>query len=667
MKSYIKTAIYCAMAFAALSCTKTPEFVVAEKGPDMTVGTYTESTYMGAVIKVPVTLKDKDFALSTVKAFLYYGETEVNAVTLRTKTEGDYVIEIQAPLLKDVPDGTASLVVKAQNVGLGITETELGVALKRPDFGTLTLVAENGDTYTMTKTEGYAYEVTGKFPAYVNAHIQTPEFNEGEVITLGWDGSGLTASSTAELIPFGASLAGTYTIKADLMDLSVAPTGSADVVSVAEYKKGQKMEFGNVVNVESWTFDPDFFNVDKDTKAVTFKAVDGLYKMDYDTENLFIRVEPMKDADHTLTLSEDGSGAVWVIGANFGKPAIGPSWNTTEGAYAAAQVSDKVYEFTLAVPGQLAISGGELKFFHQKDWGGEFTKENFAEINLEPAFTMTDAGNVQTADVKAGAGYKIKLDLTGGVNAAKISYEEVEVADTGLNITVNGAKALKMSASVYKVPAVQVAKNSVISFSGIDNPLEWTLDQDHFSITPQGLQFNAIDGYYSFELNVDKKYVIVRHVKADGKAATYRNEAAITFMAWGVGYPMMAQELGFDSGLLITLAQIDKGVYQFTGIACAKGDETMVGNCWRYDNVSMKFFGQAGWGDEWKTVTLTDEAKKYLEVDGNAELIVDHKDDAGEKVYKPLELGATYRMTVTNCSAVDGDGKFDVTIDFKKL
>lgn len=665
MKLYMKTAFFCAMALAALSCAKTPEFVKADKGPEMTVGEYTGSTYMGAVITVPVTLSDRNFALSTVKAVLSYGETEVNSVTERTKEAGEYMVKIQAPLLKDVPDGTAQLVIRAQNVGLGITEKVLDVALKRPDFETLTLVDENGARHEMKKTGDYVYELTGDFPAYVNANLVTPEFNGEEVITLGWDGSGLTASGT-ELIPFGSSIAGTYTLKANLMDLSASPTGSAAVVSVAQYTQGQKMAFGNVVNVESWTLDPDFFDIDKDTKAVTFRAVDGLYRMSYDTENMFIRVEPMKDSENTLSLSEDGTGAVWAIGANFGKPAIGPGWNTDEGAYAAARVSDKVYEFTLAVPGQLAVSGGEFKFFHQKDWGGEFKKENFSQISLDPAFTMTDDGNIRVAEVKPGTGYRIVLDLTGGVNAAKISYREVEVAAGGLDITVNGEKALKMSASVYKVPAVKVEQNSMITFTGIEDPQAWTVDLDHFSITPDGLKFNAVDGYYSFELNVDKKYVIVRHVKADGKAATYRDEGAITFMGWGVGYPSMSQELGFDSGLLVTLAQTGKGVYQFTGVACENKDEKVVGNCWRYDNISVKFFGQAGWGDEWDKVTLTDEAKKYLAQDGNLELIVDHK-DGEEKVFKPLELGATYRMTVTDCTPVDGDGKFNVTIDFKKM
>lgn len=658
--------VFVAMAAVALSCAKTPTFERAEKGPEMKVNSFTESTYMGANIKVNLNLSDADFALSTVKAVLYYGETEVASETLRTKTEGNYELSIQAPLLKEIPDGTANLVLRAQNVGLGITETTLDVDLKRPDFETLSLVDESGKSYELKKTENYVYERTDNFPSYVNSTVVTPQFNDGETITLGWDGSALSASST-ELIPFGSSIAGNYTIKLNLFDLSISPTGSAAVVSVAEYKKGQKMEFGNVVDVNSWTIDPDFFDVDKESKAVTFRAIDGLYKMEYDTKSMFIRVEPMKDAQTPLSLAEDGTGAVWLIGSSFGKPEIGPSWNTETGAYPAAQVERKIYEFTLAVPGQLAVSGSEFKFFHRKGWEGEFKKPDFKKIDLSPAFEMTDAGNIKAVDVKPGKGYKIILDLTEGINKAAVSYEEVEVTVPGLDITVNGVKALKMSNEVYKVPAVKVDAESLISFTGIDNPLEWKLDADHFEITGEGLKFKAVSGFYSFELNVEKKYVIVRHVKSDGKAATYADEKAITFMAWGAGFPSMSQQFGWDGGMFVTLAQVGTGVYQFTGVACEDKDEKLVGNCWRYDYISFKFFGQAGWGVELRNATLTDEAQKYLSNQGNVELVVTGNDADGKKIYKPLELGATYRMTVTDCSEIGSDKKFDVTIDFRKL
>ena len=157
MKINIRNIAYLCTAIAiASACKEEPTFVRADKGPEMTVLSQTESTYMGAEVKVSVNLSDKDFALSTIKAYLYYGETEVASTTIRTKTEGQYDVVLRAPLLKDIPDGTASLVLKSQNVGLGITETELGVALRRPDFDKIYIVNENGTRYEMTRTEDYA-------------------------------------------------------------------------------------------------------------------------------------------------------------------------------------------------------------------------------------------------------------------------------------------------------------------------------------------------------------------------------------------------------------------------------------------------------------------------------------------------------------------------------
>ena len=332
-----------------------------------------------------------------------------------------------------------------------------------------------------------------------------------------------------------------------------------------------------------------------------------------------------------------------------------------------AQVAEKVYQFTLSCPGQLS-STADFKFFHQKGWGGEFVKSDYAEINLAPAFDMTDSGNIQGKNVLPGVGYKITLDLTGGVKAAKVSYEEVEIASAGLDIKINDVAALKVSNTIYKVPAVNMAKNSIVTFSGIENPLEWYVDPDHFALTAEGLQFKAVNGFYSFELNLEEKFVTVRRVKEDGKPATYVDDGAITFMGWGVGHPYIATPLAWDGGALITLAEIEDGVYQFTGVAGEATDKTM-GVRWQYDSeVSFKFFGQAGWGVEWGKVTLTDEAKKWLEVYGNVELIgKDRKaDDSGWETRYPLELGATYVMTVTDCTPANADGKFDCTIDFRK-
>ena len=639
-----------------------------EVGPEITVLGHTESTYMGADVKFSVNLKDKEFALSTLKAALYYEDSKVSDVTIRTKEYGDYEGVLHAPLYKDIPDGVASIVLTAQNVGMGLSYDTLYVELKRPNFETVNLVDESGAEIAMTKTADYTYEYEGNLPALFKAKVVTPAINdEGEVVTLGYDGTYLSSLKDA-YVPFSAGVPGKFKITVDLMTLKAAPLGKGDVVSVAEYKQGQKMEFGSLVDFNNWTLDYDYFIVNEDFTEATFRAVDGLYKMQYDTKAMNIKVEPMANENDVLTLSADGTGAPWVIGSGVGKPAIGPSWNTTDGAYPMAQVAEKVYQFTLLCPGQLS-STADFKFFHQKGWGGEFVKTDYAEINLAPAFDMTDSGNIQGKNVLPGVGYKITLDLTGGVKAAKVSYEEVELAAAGLDIKINDVAALKISNTIYKVPAVNMTQNSIVTFSGIENPLEWYVDPDHFALTAEGLQFKAVDGFYSFELNLEEKFVTVRRVKEDGKPATYVEDGAITFMGWGVGHPYIASPLAWDGGHLITLAEIEDGVYQFTGVAGEGTDKTM-GVRWQYDSeVSFKFFGQAGWGVEWGTVTLTDEAKKWLEVYGNVELIgKDRKaDDSGWETRYPLELGATYVMTVTNCTEANADGKFNCTIDFRKL
>ena len=681
MNRIFKIASIALAGVAALaSCQKTPEFITTEVGPDMVINSCTESTYMGADIKFSVDVNDKDFALSTLKAKLYYGKSEVKNLTIRTKENGTYEGAIQAPLYADVPDGFATLVFASQNVGMGLSYDTVYVELARPAFPTLTLKTEEGTEYQLVKAANttdedgneivdYNYSITAEFPEKVKGHLVTPAINaDGDVISIGWDGSALSAGHVNP-VPFTAGMAGEYTISVDLLKLTASPLGTGSVVSVQELKQGQVMDFGGVVDLNNWTLDYDFFEVNDDFTEVKFRAVDGFYQLSYNVEDMWIKVEPVDSEGNLLTLAADGTGAPWVIGANFGKPVIGPGWNTEDGAYPMAQVADKVYQFTLTAPGQVAVSGADFKFFHQKGWGGEFVKTDYAENNLAPAFTMTDTGNIQGAELKGGKSYKIVLDLTGGVKAAKVSYEEVEVPVNMLDIQVNGVAAMKLSNSVYKVMAVEVAQNSILTFSGIDNPLDWYVDPDHFELTAEGLKFKAVSGYYSFELDLANQFVTPRRVKADGKAATYADEGAITIMGWGIAHPMMTSQLAWDSGQLITLAEIEDGVYQFTGKAVAEdGDlvddkdtdddasDVVMGGRWRYDYVSMKFFGQAGWGDEYGTVTLTPEAQKWLAVPGNIEL--------AEGV--TLEMGATYVMTVTNCSALNGN-KFDCTVDFKKL
>ena len=657
------------LAFAA--CQEEPVLKLTDVGPEMTVNSWTESTYMGADIKFSVSVNDKEFALSTLKAKLLYDETAVSDITIRTKENGTYEATIPAPLYKDIPDGMATLAFAAQNVGMGLTYDTVYVSLKRPDFETLTLETEEGQTYSLRNVGNYKYEITQEFPALVKAFVTTPAINaEGDVIKMGWSGSELVVNG-ANPIPFSSTIPGEYTLAVDLMKLSASPFGYViteefDLAenkpeAVYQLRQGIGFKFPAIEAIHDWDLDPDFFTVAG--TDVTFDAVDGYYKFKADFKNTFIKVLPCDASGNTLSLNENGEGAVWVIGANFGKPSIGPGWNTTDGAYAMAQVSPKVYQFSLNVGSQINEQSGEIKFFHQMGWGGEFTQPNFASFDGAGVFAMTESGNIKLAEnaaMTAKKAYRFTLDLTGGTNAAVLKVKEVEaIGGASLDIQVNGVKAEKLARTLYKVKVIELAKGQAISFTGIENPQEWYVDPDHFTVDESGLKFNAVDGYYSIELNLDQNYVTVRRVKADGAPAKYADEGAITMMGWGVAHPVMTSQLAWETGALITLAEVEDGVYQFTGIAVEETDGETVGGRWRYDYLSFKFFGQAGWGAEQAAdLNLTAEAKKYI------------KQSAGSNIEMAdgvtLEKGATYVMTVTECSPLDSGQKFMCTIDFRK-
>ena len=224
-----------------------------------------------------------------------------------------------------------------------------------------------------------------------------------------------------------------------------------------------------------------------------------------------------------------------------------------------------------------------------------------------------------------------------------------------IKIIVNGSPAMPIPGGAFRAH-VNITKGSKLEVEGVEDMSQWYVDPDHFRVESDGIYFNAVDGYYNFDMNTEHKFVTVRRADAEGNTATYADEGAIILMGWGVAHPVMTSQVGWENGLYLTLAEVEDGVYQFSGKAVEETDGTTVGGAWRYDYLSFKFFGQAAWGAEYDKVTLTDEAEKYLQAAGNVELA------AGVQ----LELGAEYVMTVTDCTPLDANNKFNCTIDFRK-
>ena len=669
MNKLIKTSLIVLAVISFAACKDDGMNVkFTDIGPKMTINSCDQKAFMGDSVRFSVTLKD-DFPLSTLKAKVMYDDAAVSNVTIRTKENGTYEGAVSAPLLANIPDGTASVVFTAQNTGLGKTIDSVQVAVSRPNPDYLTLNL-NGTSYKMVKTADYQYSVTDVFPSDASASIVTPAIdNSGRTITLGWDGANVKAGS-ATLIPYESVKAGTYAISVNLLTLTADPFGkisskvsSASNSEVLNLLQGATIVFPNITGITSWDFDYDFFAVDENSN-VTFKAVDGLYKFTADFVNKFIRVEAMADADNTASLTDKGQGAVWVIGASFGKPVIGPSWDTGDGAYCMSEISDGIYQITLTEGRSITSSGYSIKFFWQKGWGGEFGASNYVANNSKDLVQITSGGNIEPAEgvsLEADKSYSFILDITKGVNAATLTVKNVVIPVHALDIKINDVQADRITSSIYRAK-LDLTQNQTLTVTGISNLASYYLDPDYLKIDGGALKFNAVAGKYSVELHMDPYFVVFRKLKSDGSEGEI-GDGACWLMAWGLANPSMKDyQLAWNPGSAFCMAQVSPMKFQFTGTAVGETDDT-IGGRFRYDDLSFKLFWQDTWGGEMKRITFTPDAAKLLEQE-NA------KDGANMRLKTgvTLEKGATYVLTVDMTTGTASGNSYDgtITVDLKK-
>ena len=622
-----------------------------DKGPTVTVQSVDELAYMGGNIAFSVNISDAEFPLSTLKVELLFDESVVESTTIRTKDYGVYENTLPVPLYAKIPDGTATLRFTAQNTGLGITVVEKDVDVKRPDFDKL-YVTIGGKDMEFPRVDSYKYALTGNFPADASTTLRTPAVNgRGDVVTLGWSGSAINVSETP--IPFKMGAAGTYTIEADLWELTASPLGKGSIdlsesnnTGVFNLVPDTPLLFPNIPTIGSWELDYDFFNVSNDG-TVTFKAIAGLYKLRVDFSKKWIEVEAMENENDRATLGGANAQAIWCIGGNFGKPGIGPSWNTTDGAYCLAQVAPGIHQFSLIYGVQLG-DGFSIKFFHQKGWGGEFA--SYATVNDETGlFKVTGTGNIEPASgavFETGLGYRFTIDVTGGADAAVLNIKSVKLVE-GLSISVNGVKA-KGAGEVYKVALIPLKQGDALSISG-DAGLDGFAIEPDF-MTPDG-KFNAVDGNYSIELHLDAtkknvKWARFWRVDAEGNNVNLEGGGCY-FMGGTPAFFHQDSQIGWPGTGGLQMAQVKPGIFQVSGYAMPAGDNTVDYARWQTAEMNVKYFYQDGWGGEASADhTLTARAAELLDLT---------RGDAGNIYLKEgvtLEQGAFYVMTIdfTGCT-----------------
>lgn len=660
----MKTLKYIALSLLAAACTTAckddPELLTTDVGPEMTAVSSDASGVFGGKVGFEATMTDR-YALSTLKAQIFFDDEMVAEEVIRTKENGTYSGTVTLPFYKNVPDGEATLRLVGQNVRFGQTFVERPLAASRPKPDHLVFVLGEQE-YRMEPTGvDYEYAVTADFPQKPQGYITTPDLDgQGSVVTFGYSSEqGGIVSDSTEPIPFANSNAGEFTVTFNLKSFEGSPfikllfndaemtmVDNDNYSIVTTLTQNQTYTLTGVSDFADWDIDRDFFErADaSNPEALTFLPMSGMYKVTANFKHSYLRIEAMKSATELATLNEDGSGAIWAIGGmSVGKPTLknAASWSPEQGGMCLARVADKKYQLTFVAGVSIDASSFDFKFFHQKTWGGEFGGDDISTAS--DLVKISDSGNLGLAEGKTldlGGIYRFTVDISGGNTAAVLTVEKVgEQELPPADITVNGTKMTQLDMNNYQVD-LDLTQGQTLTLGGADAFTPAWINPDFFeAASATSVKLVPVSGKYRITANLATKVIDALVLNADGSGlATLSDDGhgAVYFIGYGIGSPAAADEPGWTTEKGVCVPEAASGIYRMTAQAGVEGS-TVLGQRFRVSGWSGKFFKNRGW-DGLGTFSLAAGTEAFFSIagDGNIEI--------AQGV--TLEEGATYELTL---------------------
>lgn len=660
----MKTLKYIALSLLAAACTTAckddPELLTTDVGPEMTAVSSDASGIFGGKVGFEATMTDR-YALSTLKAQIFFDDEMVAEEVIRTKENGTYSGTVTLPFYKNVPDGEATLRLVGQNVRFGQTFVERPLAASRPKPDHLVFVLGEQE-YRMEPTGvDYEYAVTADFPQKPQGYITTPDLDgQGSVVTFGYSSEqGGIVSDSTEPIPFANSNAGEFTVSFNLKSFEGSPfikllfndaemtmVDNDNYSIVTTLTQNQTYTLTGVSDFADWDIDRDFFErADaSNPEALTFLPMSGMYKVTANFKHSYLRIEAMKSATELATLNEDGSGAIWAIGGmSVGKPTLknAASWSPEQGGMCLARVADKKYQLTFVAGVSIDASSFDFKFFHQKTWGGEFGGDDISTAS--DLVKISDSGNLGLAEGKTldlGGIYRFTVDISGGNTAAVLTVEKVgEQELPPADITVNGTKMTQLDMDNYQVD-LDLTQGQTLTLGGADAFSPAWINPDFFeAASATSVKLVPVSGKYRITANLATKVIDALVLNADGSGlATLSDDGhgAVYFIGYGIGSPAAADEPGWTTEKGVCVPEAASGIYRMTAQAGVEGS-TVLGQRFRVSGWSGKFFKNRGW-DGLGTFSLAAGTEAFFSIagDGNIEI--------AQGV--TLEEGATYELTL---------------------
>ena len=433
----------------SVSCTEEVTEIQPKGNPVLQVEDQFTNVHFGDELPFSATVSD-EIPLSTLTAILYFGEEEVSRSTIRTKEIGTYSGTISVPFDKDIPNGTATLEFILLNTTMKSATETFDVPITRAQYPYLILVTEDG-TYPMLPTgEPNEYAATEAFPSTdLPAYIKTPVLDEkGNEILFGWEAGAVTAG-VSEFIPYVSPVSGTFSVTFNTLTYATGPffeillnDTKMNMVDKENYQldvdltQGEEITIEGIENIEEWWIDTDFFN-EQETGRYTFAPITGRYRITANLPLNYFRVEVL-DGDSPATLNEDGTGTIWIIGEHIGKPSIADrevGWEPSR-ALSMAPIGDKKYQITVVAGETINAEEINFKFFHQKDWGGEFGSEALITssdiIFIGDGDNGRDNGNLgilPDMSLEVGATYVLVVDVSAGIDAAVLTVTKINMEE----------------------------------------------------------------------------------------------------------------------------------------------------------------------------------------------------------------------------------------------
>lgn len=435
------------VSFAILSCSDKVEEPEQKGNPTIQIESAFNNVYFGDLLPFEVTVND-NIPLSVLTAILYFGEEEVSRTTIRTNENGSYSGNIEVPYGKNIPDGTALLEFILVNTTMKKTTLSVDVPITRAQYPYLILVTDD-TSYPMLPTgEPYEYAATEAFPSSeLSAYIKTPIIDDkGSEIFFGWnEGESNITEGIKTNIPFVSSTPGSYSVTFNIKTFEASPFfellfngQKMNMVDKDNYRIDMDLIQGEEISMDGltdWWVDPDFFLL-KDDK-LTFIPISGKYRVTANLPFNYLKAEALAGNDYA-TLQSDGTGAIWIIGDNVGKPTLenAPGW-TPEKGICMSPIETKKYQATFVAGTSISIEDINFKFFHQRGWGGEFTNETLSTASdivfvgtgddPGPGNSKRDPGNLglyKDKPLTAGRTYVFTVDASNGINNAVLTVEE---------------------------------------------------------------------------------------------------------------------------------------------------------------------------------------------------------------------------------------------------